>query len=108
MGAGANYEYLVDQEVDVEAIIATGGITRKFPQVVELLADVLNRDVAVASVQESGAVGAAILGAAAAGLHTSVEKAAAAMARHPYATFRPRLDRVVQYNELYQEYCRRN
>src|SRR5690606_17747995 len=57
-GARVIAERMVACGVPVERVVAGGGIARKSPLVLQVLADVLGRDVLVAAAEEAGALGA--------------------------------------------------
>jgi len=52
--------------VRIDSLIATGGIPHKNPLMMQIYADVMNRDVYVVDREQTGSVGSAIMGAAAA------------------------------------------
>ena len=103
-GARAIIDHFVAQGVAVEQIVATGGIARKSPFVMQLVADVLDRPVAVADCDQTCALGGAIFGAVAAGLHPSVPVAMERMAARPGTTYAPRAELVPRYASLYRRY----
>ncbi len=103
-GSRAIIDHFVAQGVAVERIVATGGIARKSPYVMQLLADVLDRSVAVADCDQTCALGGAIFGAVAAGFLPSVPAAMERMAARPGRTYTPRVELVPHYASLYRRY----
>ncbi|HTU99320.1 MAG TPA: ribulokinase [Luteitalea sp.] len=93
--------------VPVTRVVAGGGLTRN-PLLLQIYADVLGLDVEVAGAAQASALGAAMLGAVAAGAdgggYATVEEAAVAMAPPPAATYRPQPDAQARYAELYAVY----
>ncbi|HUF08297.1 MAG TPA: hypothetical protein VMO47_03180, partial [Rhodothermales bacterium] len=71
----------------------------------QIYADVLGREILVVDSPEVSARGAAILGAAAAGLFDSVSSAAAALGTRIARTFVPRSQAHDVYQSIYQEYA---
>jgi autoinducer 2 (AI-2) kinase len=87
------------------ALAVSGGMVAS-PTLVHLLADVLGVPVEVAAVPETASLGCAVLVAAGAGLHSSLEEAAAAMTRRTRTdpareAVRPCDERYRKWRELY-------
>jgi len=72
-------DHLSANGVTVEEIVAVGGIPRKSPFTMQLMADVTQKEIAVSSTNNAGALGAAIHAAVAAGLYPDVTSAQKAM-----------------------------
>ena len=70
--------------------MAIGGIPRKSPFVMQMLADVTGKTFEVSSTGDACALGAAIHAAVAAGLYGSVAEAQEKMCAPSCATYRPR------------------
>jgi L-ribulokinase len=93
--------------VPVTRVVAGGGLTRN-RMLMQIYADVLGIEIEVAGASQACGLGAAMLGAVAAGRaaggHASIEAAAAAMAPGP--TERYQCDRAAheRYTELYRLY----
>jgi L-ribulokinase len=98
---------LIAGGVPVTRVVAGGGLTRN-ALLLQIYADVLGIDVEVAGAVQASALGAAMLGAVAAGAagggYTTVEAAAAAMAPPPAATYRPQPAAQARYGDLYALY----
>ncbi len=97
------------QGVGVERLVATGGLTKN-RLLMQIYADVTNREITVAGAEQATALGAAMLGATAAGRarggHDTLAEATAHMAGQPVAIYRPDRSAVASYEALYQEYLR--
>lgn len=63
----------------IDKVIATGGIAQKSPLAVQMVADVLNKEIEICSCKQSGALGAAIFAAAAAGVYPDFRTAQRSM-----------------------------
>ncbi len=76
----------------------------------QIYADVTGREMAVSGADQASALGAAMLGAVAAGKdgggHDSLAEATAQMAPSPVHVYRPILENRAPYNTLYVEYRR--
>lgn len=103
-GARVIVDRMVEAGVKVERVIACGGIARKSPLVVQIHADVLGREVAVAAADQTCALGAAIVGAVAAGRHADTRAAQRAMCREPSRRYTPDPDAHAVYARLHRLY----
>lgn len=94
--------------VPVDEVYACGGLPQKNALLMQIYADVTNREIKVADSKQTPAVGAAMFGAVAAGAakggYDSVVDAAKAMARVREETFKPIPENVAVYERLYAEY----
>lgn len=104
-GARRILEQVVRHGVPVERVVACGGIARKNPLLMQVYADVLRRPVELAGSSETCALGAAICGAAAAGLGV-VEELQRRMIPPPARRFDPDPAASAAYEELYALYLR--
>ena len=86
-------------------VVACGGVMARSALAPQVFADVLDRDLDVLESVEAGALGAAILGAAASGLHGSVAAAQSAMAARPDRRLRPDRAASAAYRDLYLDYA---
>lgn len=95
--------------VPVDEFYVTGGISQKNPMAMQIYADVLGLPVRVIDSAQGGALGSAILGAAAAGSaaggYDSLREAMAAMSSGCKAIYEPDAKRHAVYSRLYAEYC---
>jgi len=94
--------------VPVEELYACGGLPQKNRLLMQIYADVTNREIKVADSKQTPALGAAMFGAVAAGAaqggYDNIVDAAKRMARVREETFKPIPDNVAVYEKLYQEY----
>jgi L-ribulokinase len=100
---------LRDAGVPVRRFVASGGLPGKSPLLMQIYADVLNERIKLAESGQSVALGAAILGALAAGEsatgHASISQAIHAMARQREdLTYRPDLRARREYDRVYRLY----
>jgi L-ribulokinase len=103
-GARAIMECFTSQGMPVERVRAIGGISRKSPVIMQLMADVMNRPIEVVASDQSCALGGAIFAAVAAGVYASVPEAEAKMAAKVEKCFNPNPVTVPQYEAHYQRY----
>ena len=89
----------------VSDLAACGGIARKNPVMMQIYADVLQRPIRVAASDQSPALGAAILAAAAAGVHDTVERAVEVMTSSGSTVYLPNPDHGPVYDRLYRAYA---
>jgi L-ribulokinase len=95
--------------VAVERFVASGGLPAKSPLLMQIYADVLNAPIRVAASDQSVALGAAILGALAAGQgitgHDSAASAIAAMSpQRGDRWYKPNTNAAAAYDRLYALY----
>ncbi|GAB4421502.1 MAG: ribulokinase [Bacteroidia bacterium] len=103
-GARAIVERFEAQGVRIEGMIGLGGVSKKSPFVMQILANVLNRPIRIAATEQTCALGAAMFGAAAAGLFDRVEEAMTAMGQGFDAEYQPDAVAAAQYDVLYRRY----
>jgi L-ribulokinase len=89
-------DHLVKGGVDIERLIAVGGVAQKSPFVMQMLSDALGRPVEVSSAKDSCALGAAIHASVIAGLYPSVEAAEDALCPPTAARYEPRPSEVLK------------
>ena len=77
------------QGLEIGRVIAAGGISKKNALMMQILADVLNKEIAVCASDEAAALGSAITAAAAAGVYPGVAAACAGMAAGTEKIYRP-------------------
>ncbi|HEX3357229.1 MAG TPA: FGGY-family carbohydrate kinase, partial [Tepidisphaeraceae bacterium] len=100
---------LTDAGVPVRRFVAAGGLPAKSPLLMQIYADVLGEKIQLAPTDQSVALGAAILGAIAAGEsatgHHAISQAIHAMApEREDVVYRPDLVSKKQYAGLYRQY----
>ncbi len=104
-GSRAIVEQFRRQGLPINAVIALGGIARKSPLVLQVMADVLDMTIRVAACEQACALGAAMFGAAAAGVYPAVTEAQKKMASGFDMVFGPNRRRVAVYAKLYRRYA---
>ncbi|MCY9665485.1 ribulokinase [Paenibacillus alginolyticus] len=96
--------------VEVQELYACGGLPQKNQLLMQIYADVTNREIKIADSKQTPALGAAMFGAVAAGAvnggYDNIVDAAHKMARVRKETFKPIAENVAVYEQLYQEYSK--
>jgi L-ribulokinase len=103
-GARAIVERFREQGVAIEGIIGIGGVARKSPLVMQILADVLNMPIDIPACDQAVALGAAMFAAVAAGLYADIPAAQKAIGPKIEKTYKPNPERVTVYETLYKNY----
>ncbi|WP_018182731.1 FGGY-family carbohydrate kinase [Kaistia granuli] len=88
----------------IERILMTSGLARNNPELVAILADILERVIEVPEIEHPTAVGAAIHGAVAAGIVASFQDGAARFGARAFKTYEPRAANAAAHRALYQHY----
>jgi L-ribulokinase len=93
-----------EEAVAIDKVIAIGGIAKKSKFVMQILADVLDREIKVCRSEQACALGAAMFGAVAAGIYSNMNSAVKAMNSGFDAEYQPIPENVETYKKLYAEY----
>ena len=89
----------------IDRVVLTSGLAQSNPVLVQIMADVLGREVEVPKIAHATAVGAAIHGAVAAGLVGGYAEGAARFGARSAVRFGPRPEHAGVYRALYQQYA---
>ncbi len=103
-GSRAISERFVSEGIPVREIIAVGGISRKSPYVMQVMADVLGTPIKVLESDNACALGAAMFASVVAGSHPDVETAQRHMPPGFCATYTPDSARHAFYDARYARY----
>ncbi len=87
-----------EEGIGINRVIALGGVAKKSPFVMQVMADVLNMPIKVARSEQTPALGAAMLAATAAGFYKNVTKAQKAMGNGFDREYKP----IVYYGKAYE------
>jgi L-ribulokinase len=87
-------------------VIAVGGVARRSAFVMQILADVLNREILVSASDQAVALGAAMIASVAAGCHADLPTAQSRMGPGFEATFSPDGENAAAYDRIYRKYRR--
>lgn len=103
-GSRAIAERFTEQGVPIREVIAIGGVAKKSPFVMQILADVMNTEIKAAVADQACALGAAMFAATAAGIYSSVQDAMFAMEKGVDIIYRPDPGKAAYYNLKYDRY----
>ncbi|WP_437604266.1 ribulokinase [Sorangium sp. So ce590] len=103
-GSRSIVERFRSEGLRIDGVIGVGGVARKSPFTMQVLADVLDMTVEVRAGEQPVALGAAMFAATAAGLHATIEDAQRAMSPGTEARYRPDPERARRYDALYRDY----
>lgn len=97
-------ERFISEGVKIDGVIAIGGVARKNPFVMQIVADVLNMPISVANSDQTCALGSAMAASVMAGIHETMETARKAMGSGFEKVYQPDKERAAKYNELFEKY----
>ncbi len=97
-------ERFISEGVKIEGVIATGGVAKKNPFVMQIVADVLNMPIRVAKSEQTVALGAAMAASVVAGIHPDVPSAQKAMGGGFEKEYYPDPAKAEKYDELFIKY----
>lgn len=90
--------------VTVKGLIGMGGVARKSPFIMQMMADVMNMPIRIHRSEQTCAAGAAMFAATAAGIYPKVEEAMAAMGQGFDAEYTPDQHKVGLYAKRFRQY----
>lgn len=93
-----------EQGVPVKGLIGLGGVAKKSPFIMQMMADVMNMPIRIHKSEQTCAIGAAMFAATAAGIYTKVEDAMEAMGQGFDAEYHPDATRAALYAKRYDQY----
>ncbi len=94
----------LENDIEIDGIIALGGIAKKSPFVMQTLADILDRPILVAASDETCALGAAMFASVAAGIYKDIRVAQSAMDGGIHKEYKPDPERTRFYRKQYDKY----
>jgi L-ribulokinase len=103
-GAKAIADRFIVEGIPVKGLIGLGGVARKSPFIMQMMADVMNMPIRIHKSEQTCALGAAMFAATAAGIYTKVEDAMREMGQGFDAEYHPDSKRSAIYKKRYQQY----
>jgi L-ribulokinase len=97
-------ERFISEGVRIDGVIAIGGVAKKNPFVMQIVTDVLNMPIKVASSDQTCALGSAMAASVVAGIHKDIAAAQKAMGGGFEMEYKPDPSRAAKYNALYDKY----
>lgn len=103
-GAKAIVDRFNEQGIPIRGLIGLGGVAKKSPYIMQVMADVMNMPIRIHKSEQTCAIGAAMFAATAAGLYDKVETAMNAMGQGFDAEYQPNQKNVLYYQKRYEQY----
>lgn len=103
-GAKSIVDRFVSEGIPVKGIIGIGGVAKKSPYVMQMMADVLGMPIRIHQFTHTCALGAAMFAAVVAGIYPDVESAMKAMGRGFGESYEPNLQLAAVYQKRYEQY----
>lgn len=103
-GAKKIVERFQQEGIPIKGIIGLGGVAKKSPFIMQVMADVLNMPIKVARSEQTVALGAAMFAATAAGIHSTIFEAMEAMGQGFDAIYYPNEENAATYQKVYLQY----
>lgn len=103
-GARIIVERFIDEGIPIQGLIGLGGVAKKSPFIMQVMADVMNRPIKIAKSEQTCALGAAMFAAVAAGIHATTEIAMEVMGSGFDIEYLPNKDHAAEYEKIYQQY----
>jgi len=103
-GAKAIVERFKEEGVPVKGLIGMGGVAKKSPFIMQMMADVMNAPIRIHKSEQTCALGAAMFAATAAGIYNKVEDAMNAMGQGFDTEYHPNPDNVSIHAKRYKRY----
>jgi L-ribulokinase len=97
-------ERFISEGARIDGVIAVGGVAKKNPYVMQIVADVLNVPIKVAKSDQTSALGSAMAASVVAGVHKNLSAAQKAMGGGFEKVYKPNPARVKKYDALYKKY----
>lgn len=103
-GAKAIVDRFNNEGIPVKGLIGMGGVARKSPQIMQIMADVMNMPLRIHRSDQTCAAGAAMFAATVAGIYEKVEDAMQAMGQGFDVTYQPDPKHAAIYAKRYEQY----
>jgi L-ribulokinase len=103
-GAKSIVDRFISEGIPVKGIIGIGGVAKKSPFVMQMMADVLGMPIRIHQFKHTCALGAAMFAAVVAGIYPTVEEAMAAMGRGFDVIYEPNDALRDIYQQRYNQY----
>ena len=103
-GAKSIVDRFVEEGIPVKGLIGIGGVAKKSPYIMQMMADTLGMPIRIHQFEHTCALGAAMFAAVVAGIYPTVEDAMAAMGRGFDAEYYPNAEYKDIYQNRYEQY----
>jgi L-ribulokinase len=96
----------IAEGVEIKGVIALGGVAKKSPFVMQVVADVLDMPIKVARAEQACALGSAMAAAVVGGMYATIEEAQKAIGSGFEKEYIPNPENAEKYKVLYAKYSR--
>jgi len=103
-GAKAIVDRYLSEGVPVKGLIGLGGVAKKSPYIMQVMADVMNMPIRIHKSEQTCAAGAAMFAATIAGIYPTVQDAMAAMGQGFDAEYHPNAEKAEYYARRMKQY----
>lgn len=103
-GAKAIVDRFIQEGIPVKGLIGLGGVAKKSPFIMQMMADVMNMPIRIHNSEQTCALGAAMFAATASGIYSKVEDAMNAMGSGFDTAYNPNRKKVSFYKKRYKKY----
>ena len=103
-GARAIVDRFINEGVPVKGLIGVGGVAKKSPYIMQVMADVMNMPIKIHKSEQTCAAGAAMFAATIAGIYPTVQDAMKAMGQGFDAEYHPISENVAYYAKRMKKY----
>jgi L-ribulokinase len=103
-GAKAIADRFTEEGIPVKGLIGLGGVARKSPYIMQVMANVMNTKIKIHKSEQTCALGAAMFASVVAGIHRNVEEAMNVMGQGFDLEFKPEATRTEIYQARYKKY----
>jgi L-ribulokinase len=97
-------ERFISEGIRIDGVIAIGGVAKKNPFVMQIVADVLNMPIKIASSDQTCALGSAMAASVVAGVHKDISTAQKAMGGGFEKEYLPNPVRAKKYEMMFNKY----
>ncbi|MFP5042035.1 ribulokinase [Parasediminibacterium sp. JCM 36343] len=105
-GAKKIVDRFIEEGIPVKGLIGLGGVAKKSPFIMQMMADVMNMPIRIHKSEQTCALGAAMFAATAAGIYPKVEDAMVVMGQGFDAEYQPNAAVVGIYAKRYEAYSK--
>jgi len=105
-GAKKIVDRFQSEGVRIDGVIAFGGVAKKSPFIMQIVADVLDMKIRIPRSEQTCALGAAMCAATVAGVYATIEDAKKSMGNGFEKEYRPDAVKAEKYRRLYDRYCK--
>jgi L-ribulokinase len=105
-GAKSIVDRFIHEGIPVKGIIGIGGVAKKSPYIMQMMADVLGMPIRIHQFEHTCALGAAMFASVVADIHPTVEDAMAAMGKGFDVEYYPNKQLAGVYEKRYRQYHR--